>query len=185
MDAQLPVSATPQLNLDALNPEVNIATNHPGLMATWTAASDPSITETVINGTTISNPTVVTQSTQAPWAKTSDDVRTDTVDTTAIHPPPEGFVLAGQVKLFGGKDVATLYSYHAPVPSSIQLNPKVSPVFQIVMLDSMRLSDVIPSIVGTPFDVLNFENVTITHQNYPFDVGKFVGWSLDADLFIR
>lgn len=184
MDAQLPVSATPQLNLDALNAEANIATNHPRLMATWTAAADSSITQTIINGTTISNPTVVTQSNQLPLAKDGDPVSMDTVDITAIHPPPEGFVLAGEVKLFGGKEEATLYSYHAPIPTYIVIDPKVSPIFQIVTVDSMKLSDFIPSIVGTPFDVLNFENITITHQNYPFDVDKFVGWSLEADFLI-
>ncbi len=82
-------------------------------------------------------------------------------------PPPEGFILSGNLDLFGLKDYdVSVWSWHGPTPASVVIGSDV-PVYQQVKVDTiLRPASFIPLLEGTPLGDFELRNVLITYQNY-------------------
>ncbi|KAG8701045.1 hypothetical protein FRC08_004307, partial [Ceratobasidium sp. 394] len=83
-----------------------------------------------------------------------------------ISPPITGFMLEGKIKLFGldSHEVA-LQSWHGPPPPDVEIGADV-PIYQRVQLQSVRPAEFVPLLKGVFFSEFEFQNVTITYQNY-------------------
>ncbi|KAI0643226.1 hypothetical protein C8Q79DRAFT_915601 [Trametes meyenii] len=97
-------------------------------------------------------------------------------------PPSTGFMLEGNIKLFGIEkyDVA-LQSWHGPPPPGIDVGSDI-PVYQRVQLQDACLCDLVPLLEGTPFADIEFTNITITYQNYQFVQNMLPGWTITTEL---
>ncbi len=101
-------------------------------------------------------------------------------------PPKEGFVLVGELELFGQSNLrAKFEKWEGPPPPGVVVLPGTpASVESASLTDDFHLSSIVPSLEGTAFDDITFRNVTVFHQNYPFEATKGVGWHFSADLVI-
>ncbi|PVF92097.1 hypothetical protein CPB86DRAFT_239611 [Serendipita vermifera] len=101
-------------------------------------------------------------------------------------PPPQGFLVVGNIDLFGASAVkAQLEVWQGPAPADISVQPNQPAAFERATISGdLRLSTLIPSLSGSEYDRITFRNVTFMHQNYLFDKTKPIGWNLSADLVI-
>ncbi len=81
-------------------------------------------------------------------------------------PPPEGFILSGNLDLFGLNDFeVSVWSWHGPPPAGVVVGSEV-PVYQQVEVGTIRPAMFIPLLNGTPLGDFELRNVLITYQNY-------------------
>ncbi|PVF91963.1 hypothetical protein CPB86DRAFT_718410 [Serendipita vermifera] len=101
-------------------------------------------------------------------------------------PPPQGFLVVGNIDLFGVSAVkAQLEVWQGPAPADIIVQPNKPAAFECATIGGdLRLSTLIPRLSGSEYDRITLRNVTFMHQNYLFDKTKPVGWNLSADLVI-
>ncbi|PVF91964.1 hypothetical protein CPB86DRAFT_718414 [Serendipita vermifera] len=101
-------------------------------------------------------------------------------------PPPQGFLVVGNIDLFGLSAVkAQLEVWHGPAPAGIIVQPNKPAAFERATIGGdLRLSTLIPRLSGSEYDRVTFRNMTFMHQNYLFDKTKAIGWNLSADLVI-
>ncbi|PVF92098.1 hypothetical protein CPB86DRAFT_844605 [Serendipita vermifera] len=101
-------------------------------------------------------------------------------------PPPQGFLVVGNIDLFGVSAVkAQLEVWQGPAPAGITVQPNKPAAFERATIGGdLRLSTLIPRLSGSEYDRVTFRNVTFMHQNYLFDKTKAIGWNLSADLVI-
>ncbi|PVF94618.1 hypothetical protein CPB86DRAFT_712792 [Serendipita vermifera] len=101
-------------------------------------------------------------------------------------PPPQGFLVVGNIDLFGVSSVkAQLEVWQGPAPAGITVQPNKPAAFERATIGGdLRLSTIIPRLSGSEYDLFTFRNVTFMHQNYLFDKTKAIGWNLSADLVI-
>lgn len=102
------------------------------------------------------------------------------------YPPNEGFVLVGEIELFGQSKLrAKFEKWEGPAPPGVVVLPGTPASVESASLsDDFHLSAIIPSLEGTAFDDITFRKVTVFHQNYPFEATKGVGWHFSADLVV-
>ncbi|ESK84263.1 chromosome segregation atpases-like protein, partial [Moniliophthora roreri MCA 2997] len=99
-------------------------------------------------------------------------------------PPEGGFVLEGEIDLFGISELkATLKSWHGPPPEEIEVGEEV-PICEQAEIDDVSIFAFLPWVAGTPLEKAHLSNVTFTYQNYDFVPMKPVGWSVSADLVV-
>ncbi|KAF8593814.1 hypothetical protein BDV93DRAFT_529669 [Ceratobasidium sp. AG-I] len=105
----------------------------------------------------------------------------------ALDVPQGGFVVVGQVDLFGIPDLSTKFEkWEGPAPSHVDVDPyEPVAVERATLANDIRLSTLVPELKGTAFDTITFRDVTVYHQNYQFDTTKAVGWHFGADLVIN
>ncbi|KAI9649435.1 hypothetical protein NHQ30_002011 [Ciborinia camelliae] len=159
--------------------EMHDAINH----AAWTAGIHDHITETVVHGAVVIDPTV---SFDLPPV-ISSAMRTPNApppSATGKRAPPEGFLLSGSILLFGSDTlVADFYGYHGPRPDTYGYGNSRIPVYQMAVLqDDLRLSSIIPAAKGKEFDAIALKDVTITYQNMILDKTKSEGFTMEASI---
>ena len=98
--------------------------------------------------------------------------------------PQSGFVLEGEVHIFGGAVVGNLQKWMGPPPHDVVVGIEAPSIERVAVQGDFRLSTLIPLLRGTPFDDIIFRNVAIYHQNYAFDKTKSIGWHFSADWVI-
>ncbi|EUC61644.1 hypothetical protein RSOL_403850, partial [Rhizoctonia solani AG-3 Rhs1AP] len=105
----------------------------------------------------------------------------------ALDVPQGGFVVVGNVDLFGILDLRTKFEkWEGPAPSHVVVHPhEPVAVERATLTNDIRLSTLIPGLEGTAFDTITFSNVSVYHQNYEFDKTKAIGWHFSADLVIN
>ncbi len=108
------------------------------------------------------------------------------VPTPVSLPPPSGFVLTGDIPLFGRDDViAQMEVWEGPAPPGIVVRPDLPvAVSRATINGDVCLSQLISELEGTPFDSIRFRNISIYQQNYPFDASKALGWHFSASWVI-
>ncbi|KAJ7911531.1 hypothetical protein B0H13DRAFT_1614506 [Mycena leptocephala] len=105
--------------------------------------------------------------------------------TLDVSPPPEGFVLEGDIELFGGALIGRLEKWLGPPPRNVVVGIDPPCIERVTLPGDFHLSMLIPLLEGTPFDNITFRNVVFYHQNYAFDKTKAVGWHFNADWVIE
>ncbi|QRV90278.1 hypothetical protein RhiJN_18296 [Ceratobasidium sp. AG-Ba] len=106
------------------------------------------------------------------------------IDESTMLPPSTGFMLEGTIKLFGlDTHKIELQSWHGPPPPDIDVGTDV-PIYQRVQISNLRPADIIPLVEGSSLSVLEFQNVTVTYQNYQFVKTLPVGWTISGELVI-
>ena len=98
--------------------------------------------------------------------------------------PQGGFVLQGQVDLFGTVVVGDLEKWMGPPPKDVVVGLDPPSIERVTVPGDFHMSMLIPLLQGTPFDDIIFRNVALYHQNYAFDRTKSVGWHFNADWVI-
>ncbi|TBU39054.1 hypothetical protein BD309DRAFT_970509 [Dichomitus squalens] len=104
----------------------------------------------------------------------------------ASQPPDRGFVVVGDIALFGVESLSAKFEkWEGPAPSDVVVLPD-NPVSieRATLTEDFHLSSVISALEGTAFDNITFRNISIYHQNYKFDTTKAIGWHFDADLVV-
>lgn len=146
-----PSSATSQLSANVANPMV---------LKVWNAIGQG--TSVQIDGAVVNSPTPMKppNSTSVP----STDGLPKTPDPL---PPSEGFIVEGNITVFGLLE-GSLRSWHGPPPASVgTVSASTPPVFQQAMLNAQhQVSDLLPGVAGTMFKYISLQNVLITYQNY-------------------
>lgn len=101
-------------------------------------------------------------------------------------PPQEGFVVIGDITLFGISDVkAQLEIWEGPAPAGITILPNQPPsIEQATVLGDIRISSLLPFLKDSELNRFTFRDVTFYHQNYPFDKTRSVGWHFRANWVI-
>ncbi|KAF8434528.1 hypothetical protein L210DRAFT_3410298 [Boletus edulis BED1] len=98
--------------------------------------------------------------------------------------PQNGFVLQGEVDVFGTAVVGNLEKWMGPPPEDVVVGIDPPSIERVVVPGDFHMSMLIPLLRGTPFDDIIFRNVAIYHQNYAFDKTKSIGWHFNADWVI-
>jgi hypothetical protein len=108
------------------------------------------------------------------------------VATSSSLPPSQGFVIVGDIELFGVSDAkAQLEIWEGPAPDGIIVQPNEPPsIERASVTGQFHLSSLIPFLSGSEFDRFTFQNIVVYHQNYPFDETKPIGWHFSADWVI-
>lgn len=111
------------------------------------------------------------------------------VSTPAPAPVPEtptqdGFVLQGQVFLFGTSLMGNLEKWIGPSPADEVTGTDDPLIERVTLSEDFHLSTLIPLLRGTSYDVITFRNVAFYYQNYAFDKTKKIGWHFNADWVI-
>lgn len=108
------------------------------------------------------------------------------VTTLESLPPSSGFVLSGDIPLFGRDDlIAQLEIWQGPAPAGVVVRPGLPvAVSRATITSDVCLSSLISELKDTPFDKIRFRNVSVYYQNYSFDPTKALGWHLSADWVI-
>ncbi|KAK7047573.1 hypothetical protein VNI00_006341 [Paramarasmius palmivorus] len=136
----------------------------------------------------------VAASNEAPVFQLGDTkVRNPTVMETSSRPrrsplpaspPKEGFVMEGEIDLFGLPELkGKLKSWHGPPPPEIEVGDQ-PPICQQVQIDDLPIVTMIPWVKGTPLEKAHLSNVVVTYQEYDFVPMKPIGWSISADLVV-
>ncbi|KAF8122693.1 hypothetical protein EV363DRAFT_1553609, partial [Boletus edulis] len=113
--------------------------------------------------------------------RTSRSKRSVVLDTPV---PPNGFVLQGEVDVFGTAVVGNLEKWMGPPPEDVIVGIDPPSIERVVVPGDFHISMLIPLLRGTPFDDIIFRNVAVYHQNYAFDKTKSIGWHFNADWVI-
>ncbi|KAG8742049.1 hypothetical protein FRC10_002075 [Ceratobasidium sp. 414] len=93
-------------------------------------------------------------------------------------------MLEGTFKLFGlDSCIVALQSWQGPLPSDIEIGVD-APIYQRVDVKTIQPAELVPFLENTPFSKFEYQNVTITHQNYQFVKDIPLGWSIQADFTI-
>ena len=110
-----------------------------------------------------------------------DPILADLIPSAAI--PDEGFVIVGNIQLL---DLARFEKWEGPVPSNVVVLPD-QPVAaeHATFPEEFYLWAVAPTLEGTAFNTITFNNVSVYYQNYQFDATKATGWHFDAELAIN
>ncbi|KAJ8064931.1 hypothetical protein OCU04_007235 [Sclerotinia nivalis] len=151
--------------------------------AAWTAGIRENVTETVVHGATVLDPTVsfdlppIISNAMRTWDASPPNFNGKVA-------PPEGFVLNGSISLFGLDTlVADFYGYHGPPLESSDLSDSRIPVYQMAALrDDLRLSSLFPAAKDKEFDVIALKDVAITYQNMILDQTKVEGFTVEASI---
>ncbi|KAF8553693.1 hypothetical protein OG21DRAFT_1413853, partial [Imleria badia] len=101
-----------------------------------------------------------------------------------IPVPKSGFVLQGEVHVFGGALVGSIQKWMAPPPNDVIVGTDPPSIERVTVEGDFHMSMLIPLLRGTPYDDISFRNVAFYHQNYAFDKTKSIGWHFNADLVI-
>nr|GAT46476.1 predicted protein [Mycena chlorophos] len=158
--------------------------------AAWEAASGPA-TSAVVHAAVVTSPSVCTEpptftSLAAPSAPSAAPTTPEA--TASSTTAPKNFLLSGKIaNLFGvvgSKLEADFYSYHGDLPAGLSLPSGVTaPIYQLATLkDDLKLSTILPKLVGTAFDHMPLKNVVFTYQNCEMDPSKPPGFYVNADL---
>jgi len=144
--------------------ELHHAINHDA----WKAGIYDHITEHVIHGAIVTDPTV---SFELPSVIGSVERTPNAPPPTLLgkKAPPEGFLLNGSISLFGMDSlIADFYGYHGPLPEFLGFGESRVPIYQMATLqDDLRLSSIFPSAKGQEFDIIALKDVAITYQVNP------------------
>jgi hypothetical protein len=125
----------------------------------------------------LSNPRIVDSLSESGKAVASQD--------PSSLPPPTGFVVAGDIKLFASPKVkARVHKWHGPAPSHVKLRDEPLCVEFAYVDGDFHLSSVMRSLEGTAFDKITFRKATFYHQNCNFDESKSAGWHFEAELVV-
>ncbi|KEP51319.1 hypothetical protein V565_063650 [Rhizoctonia solani 123E] len=104
----------------------------------------------------------------------------------ALNVPQGGFVMVGNVDLFGVPGLSAKFEkWQGPAPSGVVLPNQPISIERATLTNDTHLSILVPELKGTAFDTITFSNVSVYHQNYEFDKTKAVGWHFSADLVIN
>ena len=95
-----------------------------------------------------------------------------------------GFVLHGQVRLFGSTVVGNLEKWTGPPPEDVVVGLDPPSIERVTVPGDFRMSTLVSLLQGTQFDDIIFRNVAFYHQNYAFDKTKSIGWHFNADWVI-
>ena len=106
------------------------------------------------------------------------------ISDTPDSDPQSGFVLQGEVHMFGSDVVGNLEKWMGPPPDDVVVGIEPPSIERVAVQGDFHLSTLIPLLRGTPFDDIIFRNVAVYHQNYTFDKTKSVGWHFSADWVI-
>ncbi|KAF7302406.1 FAD-binding PCMH-type domain-containing protein [Mycena chlorophos] len=158
--------------------------------AAWEAASR-SATSAVVHAAVVTSPSICTEpptftSLAAPSTPSAEPTTPEVAvsSTTA----PKNFLLSGKIAnlfgVIGSKLEADFYSYHGELPAGLSLPSGVTtPIYQLATLkDDLKLSTILPKLVGTAFDHMPLKNVVFTYQNCEMDPSKSPGFYINADL---
>ncbi|KDQ13580.1 hypothetical protein BOTBODRAFT_33588 [Botryobasidium botryosum FD-172 SS1] len=135
--------------------------SHPVHQAAWTAATEGH-ESTTVHGATL--PPRLVQPRSQPDDVSVEPQPAPLPDTSSASPPPDGFILAGKIALFGPDSLtADFYSHHAH-PGNI---------YQMAVLEKdLRVSSILPQFADTTFDIIDLKNVVFTYQNIWLDQTK-------------
>jgi hypothetical protein len=129
---------------------------------------------------------LVTASTRITPQATPSSTALPIVAAPSSLPPSQGFVVIGDIELFGVSDAkAQLEIWEGPAPDGITVQPNEPPSIERASITGdLHLSSIIPLLSGSKFDRITFRNIVVYHQNYPFDETKPIGWHFSADWVI-
>ncbi|KAG8706268.1 hypothetical protein FRC09_002495, partial [Ceratobasidium sp. 395] len=150
LDANLPPEPESQAPRPNINDQRTTVTPHPRTHVAWQAIRK-NADSVKLGDVEIKKPFLV--------------VNDDIPGSLPLAPPAAGFLIGGTLKVFGLDREVQLQSWHGPTPPDVQLGSE-PPIYQRVLLGSLRPSELIPLLEGTPFSDFELQNVIVTRQNY-------------------
>ena len=128
---------------------------HPLHQNAWDAASKQ-LDSVMLGNTSITHPVVKQEILR--------DCTRHTTDPYPLTPPASGFVLAGDIQVFGSAHSAKFESWHGPTPLGVVVRSDV-PFYQHAIIGQIHLSELFPLLAETPFKDFALQNVIFTYQN--------------------
>ena len=96
------------------------------------------------------------------------------------HPPLDGFVLQGEIELFGVPTlIAQFTSWQGPPPPTVVIPKDITPTYHQAKIDHLRVTDFVPLLAGTSWKDFQLDQVLVIFQNAQLCVIVNARYSID------